>query len=115
MQHKMNIEIEELSEYTIISLAGRIDASNHEEILESIEACINSGCVKLIVNAEDLNYLSSAGLRVFIRVQKLLANKQESLRLCCLSEAISEIFNIAGFTSIFAIYDTLEDALNSWS
>lgn len=106
-----HIKIESLSGFIIIKPVGRIDTTNHSTVLESIQTQINEGNHSLIFDFDELTNLSSAGLRVFLQVQKSLEKEKGKMCFCNIPPAVHDIFSIAGFTSIFVIVDTLEDSL----
>ena len=83
-----------------IQLHGRIDSSNaaplEEEILEALNGCKNPS---VVIDADDLEYISSAGLRVILRVRKL----RPELKIINASSAIYEIFEMTGFTEMIPV------------
>ena len=56
----------------------------------------------VVVDAEDLEYISSAGLRVILRAQKLM-NARGSMKLTHVNETVMEVFDITGFADILTI------------
>jgi anti-anti-sigma factor len=60
-----------------------------------------------------MNYISSSGLRVFLVAQKKVLSLNGKLILCNMQPTIQEIFRISGFSNLFRIFDTLEEALES--
>ena len=85
----------------ILNVVGRLDTTTAPEL----EGEINSnaeGITKLVLDFADLEYLSSAGLRVILQAQKLM-NKQGEMIVKNVNETISEIFDITGFTDILTI------------
>lgn len=57
---------------------------------------------ELVFDLTDLEYISSAGLRVLLKVQKYM-NKKGDFKLTHVSEVIEEIFEITGFSDILTI------------
>jgi len=95
----------------VIYLNGRLDASTAGGLQQEINTLVNGGEEKLLINFEKLDYISSAGLRVLITTVKLLKSKQGKLVLAGMSGSIFEVLKISGFTAIFNIFDTEEEAL----
>jgi uncharacterized protein (TIGR02172 family) len=83
-----------------IQLHGRIDSANaapvEEEILEAVSSCT---CPAVVIDADDLAYISSAGLRVILRLRK---NRPE-LKIINASSAVYEIFEMTGFTEMIPV------------
>lgn len=97
MTIKENLEGTELT----LSLEGRLDTVTAPELEAKIASSIE-GITKLVINMEELEYISSAGLRVLLSAQKRM-NKQGALVLRNVCETIMEIFDITGFCDILTI------------
>ena len=86
-----------------IAVEGRVDASNAADAEKKIFEIKNANSDKHVVVDEDhLEYISSAGLRVILKAQKLM-NTQGSMKLTGVNESIMEIFDITGFADILTI------------
>jgi anti-anti-sigma factor len=107
----MNITKEKTDNFCVLNIEGRIDTTNFNEFETEITLLFNSGEKNIIFNCSGLNYISSSGLRVFLITQKKSISLNGKLHLCCLQPAIKEIFDISGFSTIFNIFGTLEEAL----
>ena len=86
---------------TQLKIAGRLDTSTAPELETTIDACI-SGVEELIIDFEGLEYVSSAGLRVILKAQKLM-NKQGSMKIVNVNDTIMEVFDITGFADVLTI------------
>ena len=62
-----------------------------------------------------VEYISSAGLRVLLATAKTLKKDNGEVRLCCLKPYVKEVFDIAGFTQIFTVCDTRQEAIEGFS
>lgn len=98
-------------DFTVAAINGRIDTTNYNEFETQIMEIIGKDTKNLVLNCENLNYISSSGLRVFLITQKKLMGLQGKLHLCNMQPAIKEIFDMSGFSSIFKIFNTEEEAL----
>lgn len=79
---------------------GRIDSNNAESVAKEIfDAAENSEFTQLVVDADGLEYVSSAGLRIFLRLKKAYPN----LKVTNVSSDVYEIFDMTGFTDIMTI------------
>ena len=83
-----------------IQLHGRIDSGNaavvEEEILGAVDSCTSPS---IVVDADDLEYISSAGLRIILRLRKT----RPELKIINASSAIYEIFEMTGFTEMIPV------------
>ena len=82
-----------------LALKGRLDTVTAPELEAALEF---DGVTELTIDCSELNYISSAGLRVLLSAQKVM-NKQGKMVLSHVSEAIMEVFEITGFTDILTI------------
>jgi len=107
----MNITESKTANIVTLSLSGRLDTTTAKAFEDRILAHIDSGERRIAIDLTGLEYISSAGLRVFLLAAKRLDSAQGRIALCALPEPIREVFDIAGFISIFAIYDSHQEAL----
>ena len=93
----------------ILRISGRLDAYSAAEAEKKLDEIIQAGKVKIVLNLEGLEYISSSGLRVFLAQLKKVRKQQGDMKLCCMKPNIKEVFDIAGFTQLFNIAEN-EDA-----
>lgn len=84
-----------------ISLEGRLDTATAPE-LEAVADTALTGVEELIMDLERLDYVSSAGLRVFLKIQKVM-NTKGAMKVIHVNETIMEVFDITGFVDILTI------------
>ena len=82
-------------------VAGRLDTQTAPELEKEIEAIV-SGLKELTFDMTRLEYISSAGLRVVLKAQKIM-NAQGSMTLTGVNDSIMEVFDITGFLDILTI------------
>jgi len=107
----MDITEERRGEVKIIGLRGRLDASSSPGVEQKLLNLIDQGERRLVLDFSELSYISSIGLRVLIATAKSLQKIKGRLALAALNNHVQEIFRIAGFTSIFSIYPTCDEAV----
>ena len=95
--------IEKLSTDTGITLKiiGRVDTTTAPELEATVDGCI-AGLKDLVMDCIELEYVSSAGLRVILKAQKLM-NAQGTMKVMNVNETIMEVFEITGFADILNI------------
>jgi anti-sigma B factor antagonist len=94
----------------ILNADGGLAAFNADEFVGELEKAVDLGCRKLIVDCSRLNYISSYGLGVLIRLHKKLASKGGDVKLANVGGAIPRLLEMVRLDRIFAMYPTLEDA-----
>lgn len=110
----MEIGIKSVDDIGVISLEGRLDAYSSNQANETINSLIEDGCIKIVVNFGETEYISSSGLRVMLATLKKLNKMEGDIKLACLKPYVLEVFEIAGFTQFFDIYEREEEAVNSF-
>ena len=97
----------------VISVKGRMDAVTAPEFEKAVEGLMGDGETVFVVDLENLDYISSAGLRSILALAKKLKGGGGSLHLAALQDTVREVFEISGFSSIIPISDTVEAACSS--
>lgn len=97
--------------FVVVSVTGRMDAVTAPEFEAKAAELMDAGDNSFIVDLGSLDYISSAGLRSILSVAKKLKAGQGRIRFCNLGGMVQEVFSVSGFSSMFPIFDTLEDAL----
>lgn len=85
----------------VFNLEGRLDTVTAPELEKELKASLD-GVTSLTLDFGKLEYISSAGLRVLLAAQKLMA-KQGSMKLTGVNETIMEILDVTGFADILTI------------
>jgi anti-sigma B factor antagonist len=98
----------------ILGLLGRLDSNTSPEFEKKIFGVIEDGTRNVIVDFESLDYISSAGLRVLLKAAKELKRSDGKIVLCSMKEYIKEVFEIAGFVSLFPIVSSVGDAIKQF-
>ena len=110
----MEISITESGDVRILSFQGNLDTNTSPDAENEINGLIEAGVQKLLVNFENLDYISSAGLRILLATAKKLKAGQGDLKICCLNETVQEVFDISGFATILSVSKTEEEALGAY-
>ena len=84
-----------------VTLEGRLDTSTAPELEETLKDGLND-VTDLVFDLKDMQYISSAGLRVLLSAQKVM-NKKGTMVIRNASEQIREIFDVTGFSDILTI------------
>lgn len=84
-----------------VALSGRLDTTTSPVLQASLAEDIDA-VKELVFDMKGLEYISSAGLRVLLSSQKTM-NKQGSMKLTGVCEAVKEVFDVTGFSDILTI------------
>jgi anti-anti-sigma factor len=97
----------------VVSVMERIDANNAGELENQFNEIVSGGAVKLICDLEKNRYISSAGLRVFLILLKSMKRSGGEIVLCNLQPSVKDIFDMAGFSRLFKIFNSREEAFKA--
>ncbi len=106
----MEIDVRKESSAAVVSLSGRIDTVSAPDFEKRLAEEVQKGERCLILDFAGVDYISSAGLWGVLSLAKLLKGKGGSLLLCSLRGMVKEVFDLSGFTSIFSISESVEEA-----
>jgi len=98
----------------VAHLSGRIDFNHAGEFQKDLESLVGDAAAisaGLVLQCEDLKYVSSAGLRGFLMATRLAKNRSVTLVASNLCQAVLEVFIMSGFDRLIPIAETEEEAL----
>ncbi len=107
----MEINQENANGVEIFNVKGSLDSNTSPEFETLIYQSLENGQRKLILNLEDLDYISSAGIRVMLKTTKDLKRMEGNIVLCSLQDYVREVFDIAGFDGYLNIEKNLDGAM----
>jgi len=110
----MEISTIENEDIKIVTLNGSLDTNTAPDAETCLMEMINSGQLKLIVDLENLEYISSAGLRVLLASTKTMKSNGGEFHICNPNEMVTEVFEMSGFNMIFKIFNSREDAISAY-
>ena len=97
----MNIEKIKNGGALNVKVDGRLDTTTAPELDDTLKASLED-VTELVFDLSDLDYISSAGLRVLLSAQKTM-NQQGSMKVTGVNDIVMEIFEVTGFTGILTI------------
>jgi anti-anti-sigma factor len=110
----MNLEVRQEGGVAVIQLIGRLDTNTSPEAQKGLNEQVDGGATKLLLDFSQLDYISSAGLRILLATAKRLRGSQGEMRLACLHETVQEIFDVSGFNALLNVFGSVEEALNGF-
>ena len=109
----MEITIRDQGDTKVVMLNGKLDTNTTSVAESEINALLDGGASKLLINFEQLSYISSSGLRLLLATAKRLKGSGGDLKVCSLNEMATEVFEISGFSSILNVFRSEQEALGS--
>jgi len=96
--------------FMVVTLCGRLDSLQAEAVKQKL-LDLGDAEKRVLVDCAGLEYISSAGLGVFLLLLKNMKKKEGEFWLCGLNERIREVFEISGLHKVFTLYKSQEEAL----
>lgn len=109
----MNIEQHLQDGVTVLTIVGRLDGNTSGQLEASFLQAVEQGASRFVFNLSSLEYVSSAGLRSLLLAAKKVKPIQGKLVLAHMNEHVKEVFDMSGFSAIFTICATEEEALQA--
>ncbi len=100
-------------DFVVVAVEGRMDAVSAPEFERYLNDLIAEGLLRIIVDFEALDYISSAGLRSVLITAKKIQAKNGGIMVVSLHGTVKEIFQISGFSTIIPIYESVDAALET--
>lgn len=107
----MEITVNEYKRVAVITVTGRVDSATASEFENSINDVIEKGKHNLVLDLSQVEFLSSAGLRVLVTTRKALQSAGGDIVLAQPSDRVVETLDTAGLDVLFERYDTREAAI----
>ena len=110
----MKIETRDENGIKIVLIEGEMDTNTSPEAESHLNELRASGSLKLLLNFEKLDFISSAGLRVLLATAQTLKSDGGEMRVCNLNPDVKEVFDISGFSTLLQVYETEGLALSGF-
>ena len=103
------------NDLSIVALEGFVDAHTAPQFEDAIQKAVDSGSLRIVVDCEKLNYISSAGLGVFMSFIEEVRDRGGDIKICGLTPKVKHTFEILGFQDIFEMLDDQQTALQRFN
>ncbi|MBM3794487.1 MAG: STAS domain-containing protein [Acidobacteria bacterium] len=111
MANAFNLTRTEQDGAVILALSGYLDAHTAPQFERAIEVEFSGGHTKMIADCAGLDYISSAGLGVFMSFIEDIRAAGGDIKLCAIVPQVYQVFDVLGFPEIFDIVDAQAAAL----
>lgn len=107
----MDISVSTKDDLDIITIIGRLDSETSDKLEDWASEFIDSPKNNIIMDFAQLDYISSAGLRVIFNMSKVMKKYSFKFSICNAQDHVREVFEISGFDSFIPLYNSIEDSL----
>ena len=111
----MNLTIQRDAGTLVATLDGRIEGLNSVDLQKTLEEEIETTDKALILNMENLSYISSAGLRAIAMMFNRTRSIGIGFAICSMSNSVSKVVTTSGFHRLLPVFGTLEEARSAVS
>lgn len=95
----------------VLDLKGELDAHTASELELAFQKCLDDGSHRIVVNGQNLQYISSAGLGVFMAYVEDVREHGGDIKIAALPPRVFNVFDLLGFPVLFDITQTEDEAL----
>ena len=106
----LSIETDNRQSVSIMNVKGRVDSETAPELDDALTKLLQNNKNKIVLNLQDVNYMSSAGLRAMVKAYQSANKSGGDVRLAAVSEPIEVILRTVGMLQMFKMFSTSEEA-----
>jgi anti-sigma B factor antagonist len=106
-----NLTRSEQGDVVVLALEGYLDAHTAPQFERAIETEFATGHTRIVTDCAKLDYISSAGLGVFMSFIEDIRGSGGDIKLCAIVPKVYQVFDVLGFPELFDIVDTVPTAI----
>lgn len=107
----MEFSVNEQEKGIVIQLIGRLDATTAPQFEQDVDTYLASPANNLVLDFAELDYISSAGLRVILKIAKAYKPASFEFTVCQIQDHVREVFEMSGFEHFITVRNTVEECL----
>jgi anti-anti-sigma factor len=107
----MELREERKGDALIVTPVGRLDTNTSDEFHSLLTSRLDAGVRRLVIDMSATDYVSSAGLRVFLLAAKKLRDTGGQMALAGMNPSVKQVFALSGLLTIFAVEADADRAL----
>ncbi|MGX8716509.1 MAG: STAS domain-containing protein [bacterium] len=108
----MDVGLNKIENVTILSIKGRADVSSAPKLENACKKILDQHEKDIIIDCTQLDFISSAGLRVLLKLAKEIKKNAGRLAVAHVNDLVRNILEISGFIELFPIYDNVVKGLS---
>ncbi|NOY78077.1 MAG: STAS domain-containing protein [Calditrichaeota bacterium] len=113
-QNQFEVIRQDQDDISILTIKGYLDAHTAPDFEKAIQELLESNRYKIVIDFSDLNYISSAGLGVFMGFIEDVRKNGGDIKLAQLNDRVFKIFDLLGFPNLYEIYENLGQAIEKF-
>ena len=104
----------DMDELSVLFLKGYLDAHTAPDFETALQELVEEERIQIIVNLTDLQYISSAGLGVFMGFIEDIRSREGDIKLAEPNEKVFRVFDLLGFQVLYEIFEKESDAIDKF-
>ena len=109
----MEVTSKSVDKAIVIYVDGDLTTNSSPDVEAEINAILEEAVTNVVINVEKVNFIASTGLRIILKLGKRLRNEDLQLVVCSMNATTKSVFEMPGFTKMFPIFETEDEALES--
>jgi anti-sigma B factor antagonist len=110
----LSINVRAKEDVAIVEPVGYLNAHTARHFEEALQNLIDRNQLRIVINCRGLAYIASAGLGVIMGLIDMVRENQGDIRMCSMNETVFNIFEVLGFTHLYSVFDSEENAVLSF-
>ncbi|MFC8128702.1 STAS domain-containing protein [Streptomyces sp. NPDC057302] len=108
---RLLVEVRAEGPSVVVTPAGELDHHTADVLREPLEACLDDGFSRLVVDCSRLEFMDSTGLNVLLGARLKAEAAGGGVHLAAMQPVVARVFEITGAEAVFTVHETLEAAL----
>jgi anti-sigma B factor antagonist len=110
----LSIETDNRQGVSVMKVKGRVDSETSPELDEALTKLLQQGRNQIVLNLQDVDFMSSAGLRTIVKAFQAAKKSGGDLRLASVSDPVEVVLRTVGMMQMLQMYPTDQEALASF-
>lgn len=110
-----NVAVREVGNVKVIDVKGYLDAHTAPELESAFNKLIDQNKYNVVVNFDNLNYISSAGLGVFMAYVETMRDNKGDIKFSNMQEGVYNIFDLLGFPMLYEFFNDEKEAIEKFN
>ena len=107
----MEIDATPIDNITAVAVKGRVDSATADSLTSRLVELVKAGASRLVIDFREVSYISSAGFRTLLITARAVTQASGAMVLCGISAEVQRLFDVSGFSDLFVILPSRDDAL----
>ncbi|KAF4410776.1 MULTISPECIES: STAS domain-containing protein [Streptomyces] len=108
---RLHVEVRHHGASAVVTPVGELDHHTAEVLREPLEACVEQGCPRLVVDCSGLEFCDSTGLNVLLGARLKAEASGGGVHLTGMLPVVARVFEITGADAVFTVHGSVEEAL----